>query len=102
MKPHQFYEFILVDTGSVEITHNVDKNNPQRIAFSKCQILKVMIIADCNKKPFTCKAFSQPFHPMSYNHIDYMYAWYNMFYLQSYHHSWFIQFSRGCNASFPT
>ena len=50
MKTHQFYEFILVDTGSVEITHNVDKNNPQRIAFSKCQILKVMIIVDCNKK----------------------------------------------------
>ena len=37
---------------------------------------------------------------MSYNFIDYMNAWYNMFYLQSYQHSWFIQFSRGYNAKF--
>ena len=46
LKTHPFYEFILVDTSSVEITHNIDKNNPQRIAFSKCQILSVMTIAD--------------------------------------------------------
>ena len=72
------------------------------IALSKCQILKVMSIADQNKKPFTCKTFSQPFYPMSYNYINYMDAWYNMFYLQSYQHSWFIQFSRRCNAKFPT
>ena len=26
-----------MDTDSVGITHNTDKNNPQRIAFSKCQ-----------------------------------------------------------------
>ena len=101
LKTRQFYEFILVDTDSVEITHNTDKNNPQRIAFSKCQILRVMTIADWNQKPFTCKAFSQPFHPMSYNYMDYMDAWYNMFYLQSYQHSWFIQFSRNCNTKFP-
>ena len=50
LKTRQFYEFILVDTDSVEITHNTDKNNPQRIAFSKYQILRVMTIADWNKK----------------------------------------------------
>ena len=60
-----------------------------------------MTIADWNKKPFTCKAFSQLFHPISYNYIDYMDAWYNMFYLLSYQHSWFIQFSRNCNTKFP-
>ena len=56
------------------------------------------------KKPFTCKAFSQPFHPMSYNYMDYMDymdAWYNMLYLQSYQHSWFIQFSRNYNTKYP-
>ena len=93
---------ILVDTDSIEITHNTDKNNPQMIAFSKCQILKVMTIADWNKKPFTCKVFSKHFHPMSYNYMDYMDAWYNMFYLQSCQHSWFIQFSRNRNTKFPT
>ena len=50
LKTSQFYEFILVDTDSVEITHNTNKNNPQRIAFSKYQILRVMTIADWNKK----------------------------------------------------
>ena len=89
-----------MDTDSIEITHNTDKNNPQRIAFSKCQIIKVMTIADWNKKPFTCKAFSKHFHPMSYSYIDYMDVWYNMFYLQSYQNSWFIQFSRNCNTKF--
>ena len=54
-----------------------------------------MTLTHWNQKPFTCKAFSQTFHPMSYNYIDYMNAWYNMSYLQSYQHSWFIQFSRG-------
>ena len=29
LKTRQFYEFILVDTDLVEITHNIDKNNPQ-------------------------------------------------------------------------
>ena len=28
LKTRQFYEFILVDTDLVEITHNTDKNNP--------------------------------------------------------------------------
>ena len=28
LKTRQFYEFILVDTDSIEITHNIDKNNP--------------------------------------------------------------------------
>ena len=38
---------------------------------------------------------------MNFNYIGYVDAWYNIFYLQSYQHSWFIQFSRGCNAKFP-
>ena len=74
LKTCQFYEFILVDTDSVEITHNIDRNNHQRIALSKCQILRVMSITDWNKKPSTCKVFCQPFHPMNFNYINYMNA----------------------------
>ena len=59
-----------------------------------------MTLTDWSQKPFTYKVFSQIFHPMSYNYIDYLNVWYNMFHLQSYQHSWFIQFSRGCNAQF--
>ena len=102
LKTRQFYEFILLDMDSVEIIHNFDKNNPHRIAFSKCQILIVMTIADWNKKnPSLARHLVNLFHPMSYNYIDYMDAWYNMFYLQSYQHSWFIQFSRNCYTKFP-
>ena len=54
------------------------------------------------KLSFLCKAFSESFHPMSHNYIDYMNVWYNMFYLQSYKHLWLIQFSRKCNTKFPT
>ena len=100
LKTCQFYEFILVDTNSIKITHNINRNNPRRITFSKCQILRVMTIADWNKKPFTYEVFRQPFHPMSFNYIDYMDVRYNMIYLHSYQHSWFMQFSRGRNAKF--
>ena len=58
LKTRQFYEFILVDIDSVKITYNIDKNNPRRIAFFECQILRVMTLTDWNQKPFTCKAFS--------------------------------------------
>ena len=37
---------------------------------------------------------------MSFNYIDYMDVRYNMIYLHSYQHSWFMQFSRGRNAKF--
>ena len=100
MKTCQFYEFILVDTDLVEITHNTNKNNPQRIASSKCQILRVMTLIDWNQKPFTCKAFSQTFHPMSYNYIDYMNAWYNMLYLQSYHIHGLFKFQEATTPNF--
>ena len=50
MKTRKFYEFILIDIDSIKITHNTDKNNLQRIAFSKCQILRVMTLTDWNKK----------------------------------------------------
>ena len=36
------------------------------------KFLRVMTIADWNKKPFTYEVFRQPFHPMSFNYIDYM------------------------------
>jgi hypothetical protein len=34
-KKRQLYEFIFVQTNSIEITYNQDKNNPQKIDYSK-------------------------------------------------------------------
>jgi hypothetical protein len=45
-KTRQFYDFILVDTNSIKITHNQDKNNPQKINYSKLKILNVLTYQD--------------------------------------------------------
>ena len=79
LKFYQFDEFILVVIDSIKITHNIEKNNPKRIALSKCQILRVMTLTNWSQKPFTYKVFSQILHPMSYNYIDYMNVWYTCF-----------------------
>ena len=41
-KMRKFYEFILVDTKSVEITHVLDKNDSSKIAYSKLKFFKAM------------------------------------------------------------
>ena len=41
-KTRTFYEFILVDTKSLEITHVQDKKDPSRIAYSKLKIFKAL------------------------------------------------------------
>ncbi|KAI5681595.1 hypothetical protein M9H77_02823 [Catharanthus roseus] len=41
-KTQTYYELILIDSNSVEITHTPDKTNPQKIAYSKCTIKKVI------------------------------------------------------------
>lgn len=41
-KKRKFYEFILVDTKKVEITHVPDKEDPSKIAYSKFKTFKVI------------------------------------------------------------
>ena len=55
-KTHRFYEFILVDIESVQISHikNPDDTN---IAHSKCKILKIISEKDWEQNPFTHKRF---------------------------------------------
>ena len=51
-KTHRFYEFILVDTESVQISHVMNPEGND-IAHSKCKILKVLNEKDWNQNIFT-------------------------------------------------
>lgn len=99
-KTQKFYEFILVDSGSVEITHTRDTQNNQYITMSKCRILKVLTLKDWNKAT-ELKNFSIPFFPKGYSYHDYKEAWFKTFYLRPFTHSWFIHFTKHCNNDFP-
>lgn len=60
MKTRKYYEFILIDTKSVEITHIPNKNYAWKIAYSKLKNFKVLnpthwnqsIFTEENKNPF--------------------------------------------------
>lgn len=96
-----FYEFILVDTRSIEITHQYDSNDPNRITYSKFKILKVLSPKDWNTHPSITRSFSRKFTPQMYNYYDYMDAWYKMLYYEPYNHSWFIWFRKDISLNFP-
>ena len=57
LKTRKFYEFILVDTESVQISHI---SNPEGTdtAYSKCKIQKVLNEKDWDQNIFTHKKFS--------------------------------------------
>ena len=42
IKNRKYYEYILIDTSSVEIEHNHDANETSKISYSKIKILKVL------------------------------------------------------------
>ena len=65
-KTRKFYEFILVDTESIEISHVL------QIFDSKCKIFKVLTHKTWGQSPDTHKIFSENFRPKSYDYYDYM------------------------------
>ncbi|ESQ46564.1 hypothetical protein EUTSA_v10000685mg [Eutrema salsugineum] len=71
-KNRTFYEFILVDTKSVEITHHTDKSNPNLKSYSTC-----------------------------FTYVDYQKAFLHTFYLRTYDNSWFLSFDFHCSKSIP-
>ena len=70
LKTRIFYEFILVDTESIQISHvkNLEGND---IAYSKCKILKVLNEKDWDQNIFTHKRFSEKFDPQTFDYYDY-------------------------------
>ncbi|KAL2337661.1 hypothetical protein Fmac_012107 [Flemingia macrophylla] len=102
-KTQRFYEFILIDSHSVSIKHNFDKNDNQIITHSTFQILKVLTFKDFEIQPNKIIKFSQPFDPIGYNYWDYQAAWTNVFWFQNKinKHSWLIYFKRNVRYFFP-
>ena len=100
LKTRKFYEFILVDTESVQISHikNPEGND---IAYSKCKILKVLNEKDWDQNPFTHKRFSENFDPQTFDFYDYKNAWFNTFCIRPSSHSWFFNWGAKMQRSFP-
>ena len=90
IKNHKYYEYILIDTSSVEIEHNHDANETSEISYSKIKILKVLTPREFAANMYTSKTFSNPFCLLSYTYLDYKKAWFNIFFIRPFTHSWFI------------
>ena len=99
-KTCRFYEFILVDTESIQVSH---VKNPEGtdIAYSKCKILKIISEKDWEQSPFTHKRLSQNFVPQTFDYIDYKDAWFNTFYVRPSSHSWFFNWGEKIQTTFP-
>ena len=100
-KTQRFYEFILVDSKSVEIKHHIDKSDSENITHSTIQILKLLSFKDFKNNQIL--KFSQPFDPIGYNYWDYQAAWTNVFWLSNKtgKHSWLIYFKKNVRYHFP-
>jgi hypothetical protein len=101
-KTRKYYEFILVDTDSIILTHNYDSKDPSKITFSKFKINKVLTPADWGQPPYKEKALSRTFVPQCYNYYDYMKAWYHFLDIEPYNHTWFIWFNKNISINFPS
>jgi len=93
-KTRKFYEFILVDTGSIEVEHQLkDDDDPKSVSYSKFTIKKIY-------SPFTWLAdhlhtpinLSREHKPQTYNWYDYRNAWFNFIYLRPNTHTWFVKY----------
>jgi hypothetical protein len=100
-KNRRFYEFILIDTESITLTHNYDKNNQEKIIFSKFKINKVLSPSDWGQPSSEVKNFSRTFIPQSYSYFDYMLAWYYFLDVEPFNHTWFIWFNKDISLKFP-
>ena len=92
LKDYKFYEYILIDTDSVEIEHNYDSKDTSRICYSKIRILRVLTPKEFSTSLYTTRTFSNPSCLLQYSYLDYKKAWFNVFFIRPFSHSWFIQF----------
>lgn len=99
-KTQKFYEFILIDTGSILLTHT--RNKSSQVMYSKCIIKKVLSVKDWpNQQNHYPQQFSQPFNPSSFTYHDYKEAWHRAFYLHPFSHTCFFMFHQDCPKTFP-
>ncbi|GKB96644.1 hypothetical protein Tco_0982781 [Tanacetum coccineum] len=97
----QYYEAILLDSHSVQIRHNYNKNEPEKIDFSKVKIIKVISLKEWGNRPFINRTLScYPEYP-AYNYYDYMEAWDKAFLLKAHFHTWFFHFAEDFSLDYP-
>ncbi|GKD57651.1 hypothetical protein Tco_1291038 [Tanacetum coccineum] len=97
----EYYEAVLIDSQSVQIRHNYNKEDQKKIDFSKVKIIKVLSPEDWGNKPFTNKVLScYPDYP-GYNYYDYIEAWNKAFLLKAHFHTWFFHFSEEFSLKYP-
>ncbi|GKB47391.1 hypothetical protein Tco_0898144 [Tanacetum coccineum] len=97
----EYYEAILIDSKSVQIRHNYNKDDPEKIDFSKVKILKFLSPDDWSNRPFTNKVLScYPNYP-AYNYYDYIEAWNKAFLYKAHFHTWFFHFSEDFSLKYP-
>ena len=101
IKNRKFYEYILIDTNSVEIEHNYDSKDTSKICYSKIRILRVLSPSEFATDLYTTQAFSNPSCLLRYSYLDYKKAWFNVFFIRPFSHSWFIQFHYKIPTPFP-
>ena len=104
LKTREFYEAVLMETGSVKIKHHADKFSNIGLAFSTCHIYKILTVKQWGGNPNLSREFSEPSKPRFFNYWDYQRAWFNAFLIQNrdFHHSWMFYFpSKNQLSSFP-
>ncbi|RDX96529.1 putative enzymatic polyprotein, partial [Mucuna pruriens] len=89
-KTQTFYEFVLMDTDSIEILYTQDKQG--NIQFSKIKILNILFHQDWNQPLFQQKSFSCSFLPQHYTYYDYMDTWSHTWDFIKVPKMWFIDF----------
>lgn len=57
-------------------------------------LFRVLTPSTWKQGMFVGRKFSQPFKPSAYNYRDYVKAWYVVFWLNPYNHSWFVTFCK--------
>jgi len=98
-KTRTFYEFILVDTESIEVSHH--KDDEGNIRFFKIKILQVLTPQEWNQPLHNIKPFLRIFDAQQYSYYDYMNAWTKILFVNPEKHSWFIWFKKGISLKCP-
>ena len=104
-KTQEFYEFVLVDTGSILLFHTPCKYKENRIAYSKCTIKYVLSPTQWGSfqqktqqgaTPWELRKSSQSYNPQYYTYFDYLMVRYKTFLFQNDRdqHSWLFFFDR--------
>ena len=98
-KNQRYYELVLIDSGSIELYHTMDKNNPDKISYSKCIIKRIIKPTEWSSLAIM-KDFTVNFILRGYSYHDYRMAWYRAFLYRPFDHSWLFTFHSNCQEDF--